>query len=185
MFLPDSAHSLRSMERWLKVAGAVGLDDLELANFPIVGRGVRTLRHFKEGEKILTIPHDVLWTVEHAYADPLFGPALRSVRPSLSVDEILAIYILFVRSRKSEYDGLQSHVAALPTHYSSSIFFTEDELKVCAGTSLYAITKLLERQIEDDYKALVMRLLGQYRDLFPLDKFTIEDVGIIHVREML
>ena len=170
------------MERWLKVAGSVGLDDLELARFPIIGRGVRALRQFRKGEKILTIPRSILWTVEHAYADSLLGPALRSVQPSLSVDDTLATYILFVRRLKSEYDGPQSHVTALPTSYSSSIFFTEDELEVCAGSSLYAITKHLDSQIQDDYKGLVLRLLGQYPDLFPLDKFTIEDVGTMRVK---
>lgn len=169
------------MESWLKVSGAVGLDDLEIADFPVTGRGVRTLRRFKEGEKILTIPCGILWTVEHAYADLFLGPALRSAQPPLSVEDTLATYILFVRSRESGYDGLRSHLAALPTSYSSSIFFTEDELKVCAGTSLYTITKQLERGIEDDYRALVVRVLGRYRDLFPLDKFTIEDVGVIPV----
>ncbi|WEW59120.1 rubisco LSMT substrate-binding-domain-containing protein [Emydomyces testavorans] len=163
------------MEGWLKQSGAVGLDALELADFPVIGRGVKTLRHLKEGERILTIPSDVLWTVEHAYADSLLGPALRSARPPLSVDDTLATYILFVRSRESGYDGLRSHLAALPKSYSSSIFFTDDELEVCAGTSLYAITKQLGRCIQDDYKALVVRLLILHRDLFPLSKFTIED----------
>ena len=170
------------MESWLQATGAVGLDDLELADFPITGRGVRTLRRFKEGERILTIPCSSLWTVEHAYADSLLGPALRSVRPPLSVEDTLATYILFVRSRESRYDGLQSHVAALPTSYSSSIFFAEDELDVCAGTSLYTITKQLEQRIEADYRELVVRVLAQYRDLFPLDNFTIEDVGVLHMR---
>ena len=169
------------MEGWLNESGAVGLADLELANFPVIGRGVRTLRRFKEGERILTIPSDVLWTVEHAYADPVLGPALRSVQPPLSVDDTLATYILFVRSRESGYDGLRNHLAALPRSYFSSTFFTEDELEVCAGTSLYAITKRLERCIEDDYRELVVRVFVQYRDLFPLDKFTIEDVGILRV----
>src|SRR4051794_5407594 len=112
------------MESWLKESGVVGLDDLKLANFPAAGRGVGTLRHFKEGERILTIPCGILWTVEHAYADSLLGPALRSTRRPLSVEDTLAIYILFVRSRESGYDGLRSHVEALPTSYSSSIFFT-------------------------------------------------------------
>jgi hypothetical protein len=165
------------MEGWLKESGAVGLDALELAHFPDIGRGVRTLRRFKEGERILTIPSDILWTVEHAYDDSLLGPALRSARPPLSVDDTLVTYLLFVRSRESGYDGLRSHLAAVPKGYSSSIFFTEDELDVCAGTSLYTITKRLGQSIEDDYKALVGRVLGQSQDLFPLDKFTIEDVG--------
>lgn len=165
------------MEGWLKESGAVGLNALELANFQVIGRGVRTLRCFKEGERIFTIPADVLWTVEHAYADSLLGPALRSARPPLSVDDTLAMYILFVRSRESGYDGPRSHLATLPKSYSSSIFFTDDELEVCAGSSLYALTKRLGRCIEDDYRALVVRLLVQHQDLFPLDKFTIEDVG--------
>ena len=169
------------MDSWLKAAGAAGLDDLELADFPATGRGVRTLRRFKQGERILTIPCGSHWTVEHAYADALLGPALRSARPPLSVEDTLATYLLFVRSRKSGYDGLRSHVAALPTSYSSSIFFAEDELEVCAGTSLYTTTKQLERSIEDDYKALVVRVLGLYPDLFPLGKFTIDDVGVLHM----
>lgn len=168
------------MESWLKSCGAVGLDDLELADFPVTGRGVKTLRRFKKGERILTIPSGILWTVEHAYADPLVGPVLRSARPPLSVEDTLATYILFIRSRESGYDGLRSHVAAFPTSYPSSIFFAEEELEVCAGTSLYTITKKLDRSIEDDYRTLVVRVLAQSRDLFPLDKFSIEDVGIIY-----
>jgi hypothetical protein len=168
------------MESWLKQSGASGLDDLELADFSDTGRGVRTLRRFKEGEKILTIQHGVLWTVKHAYADPVLGPALLSAQPPLSVDDTLATYILFVRSRRSEYDGLGSHVAALPASYTSSIFFAEAELEICAGTSLYTTTKQLDRQIEVDYKELVVQLFGPHQELFPLDKFTIEDVGIQH-----
>ena len=169
------------MKEWLKESGASGLDSLELADFPVTGRGVRTLQRFKEGEKILTIPSDILWTVEHAYNDPLLQPALRSAQPPLSVDDTLAIYILFIRSRDLGYDGPRSHLAAIPKSYSSSIFFTEDELEVCAGTSLYTITKQLERSIEEDFRALDERLLSQHRDLFPLEKFTIEDVGMIFV----
>jgi hypothetical protein len=168
------------MESWLKQSGASGLDDLELADFSNTGRGVRTLRRFEEGEKIFTIPHGVLWTVKHAYADPVLGPALLSARPPLSVDDTLATYILFVRSRGSGYDGLGSHVAALPASYTSSIFFAEAELEICAGTSLYTTTKQLDRQIEVDYEELIVRLFGRHQGLFPRDKFTIEDVGIQH-----
>ena len=171
------------MDGWLKESGALGLDDLELADFPVTGRGIRSLQYYKAGERILTIPHGVLWTVKHAYADPLLGPALRSVQPPLSVEDTFTTYILFVRSRKSGYDGLRSHVAALPTSYSSSIFFTENELEVCAGTSLYTISKQLKQQVEEDYATLVARIFGQYQDLFPSDKCTIEDVGMIYIMD--
>jgi hypothetical protein len=132
------------MKSWLKQSGASGLDDLELADFSDTGRGVRTLRRFDKGEKILTIPHGVLWTVKHAYADPFLRPAILSTRPPLSVDDTLAMYILFVRSCRSGYDGLQSHVAALPASYTSSVFFAEAELEVCTGSLFYTTTKQLE-----------------------------------------
>ncbi|EFY89580.1 putative histone-lysine N-methyltransferase [Metarhizium acridum CQMa 102] len=161
------------METWLEQSGAVGLDGLEVADFPVTGRGVKARRRFKQGERILTIPSALHWTVQHAQADSLLGPALRSARPPLTVEDTLAVYVLFVRSRESGYNGPRSHVAALPTSYSSSIFFTEDELEVCAGTSLYTITKQLKQRIEDDYKDLIARVLGPRPDLFPLNKFTI------------
>lgn len=165
---------------WLKDAGAKGLDDLDLADFPSTGRGVRTKRPFKKGEKILTIASDSLWTVKRAHADKLVGMTLQSA--SLSVEDTFALYILFIRSRESGYEGLRSHVAALPSIYSSSIFFTDDELQVCAGSSLYAITKQLEIQIEETYRDLVIRVIGPHGDLFPLSKFTIEDASITYLK---
>lgn len=165
------------METWLEESGAVGLDGLEVADFPVTGRGVKARRRFKQGERILTIPSGLHWTVKHAQNDSLLGPALRSAQPPLSVEDTLAVHILFVRSRESGYDGLRSHVERLPASYSSSIFFTDDELEVCAGASLYTITKQLQQRIEDDYRDLVVRVLVQYPDLFPLDKFTLHHVG--------
>ncbi|OAQ98842.1 hypothetical protein LLEC1_06050 [Akanthomyces lecanii] len=165
------------MEAWLKDSGAVGVDDLEVADFPVTGRGVGAKRAFKEGERILTIPAKCLWTVKHAYADTLLGPVLRSVQPSLSVEDTLALYILFVRSREDDpkYKDLQSHVARLPESYSLSIFFTDEELDVCAGSSLYTLTTQLRGRVGDDYKHLLTRVFMRHRDLFPLQKFGIQD----------
>lgn len=164
------------METWLKERGATGLDDLHLADFPITGRGIKTQKPFKQGETILTIPSACLWTVAHAHADSTLGPVLRSVTPPPSTEDTLAIYILFVRSRKSGYNGQRDHVAVLPASYSSSIFFAEEELEVCAGTSLYTLTKQLEQRIQDDYTNLV-RVLNQHPHLIPPDEFTIQDVS--------
>lgn len=165
------------MEAWLKQSGASGLDDLEVADFPVTGRGVRAKRNFKEGERILTIPSASLWTVNHARSDPVLGPVLTSAQPELSVEDILALYVLFVRSRDSGYDGQRSHVAAMPASYSSSIFFTDEEMDICAGTSLHTLTAQLKERVEDDYRQLLIRVLTQHPDLFPLEKFTLEDVS--------
>jgi histone-lysine N-methyltransferase SETD3 len=58
-----------------------------------------------------------------------------------------------------------------------SIFFTDEELQVCAGSSLYTLTTQLRGRVGDDYKQLLMRVLTRHRGLFPLDKFTFADVS--------
>lgn len=164
------------MESWLKESGAVGLDNLQVADFAATGRGVKAQRRFKEGEKILTIPSKTLWTVKHAHSDPLIGNVLRSVQPSLSVEDTLALYLLFVKSRDSGYEGMRGHISVMPASYSSSIFFSDEELEVCAGTSLYTLTAQLKQRVEDDYRKLIVPVLTEHRDLFPLEHFTLDDV---------
>ncbi|ATY67437.1 kinase-like domain [Cordyceps militaris] len=163
------------MEAWLKHSGAVGVDAIEVADFPVTGRGVKALRSFKKGERILTIPSACLWTAEAARADPLLGPVLRSAQPPLSVEDTLAVHLLFVKSRTAGYEGQRLHIAAMPQSYSATIFFAEDELQVCEGSSLYTLTTQLEQRVQDDFRQLLVQLLSQHRDLFPLDQFTIED----------
>lgn len=160
---------------WLKKTGAKGQEDLELADFASTGRGIRAKRPFKQGEKILTIGGDSLWTLQRAHDDELVGSILKCA--SLSVEDTLALYLLFVRSRESGYEGLKSHVAVLPTSYTSSIFFSDDELEVCAGSSLYTITKQVLEQLDESYRDIVQRIIGPNGDLFPLDKFCFDNVS--------
>ncbi|PHH74478.1 hypothetical protein CDD80_3058 [Ophiocordyceps camponoti-rufipedis] len=163
------------MEAWLKQSGAFGVDGIEVTEFPVTGRGVKALRNFKQGERILTIPSACLWTIEGARADPLLGPLLGSAQPPLSVEDTLAVHLLFVKSRTSGYDGFRHHIAAMPQSYSATIFFTDDELRVCEGSSLYTLTTQLEQRVQDDYRQLRERLLSQHRHLFPPDQFRLED----------
>ncbi|CAG8516541.1 17804_t:CDS:2, partial [Racocetra fulgida] len=88
-----------------------------------------------------------LWTVDAALSDPVIGTVIRSVEPPLSVDDILAV-----------------------------IFFNDEELEICAGSSLYHLTQKLKLQIRDDYLKLLNNLITKHPDLFPLERFTQDDV---------
>ncbi|KAM3512060.1 hypothetical protein MY11210_004320 [Beauveria gryllotalpidicola] len=147
------------MEAWLNDAGTIGLRHLKVAEFALTGRGVQAQRAFSTGERILTIPAQCLWTVEHAYADELLGPVLRGLQPPLSVEDTLVLHILLVRARPDEaaYEGRRSHVDVLPDKYTMSIFFSDEEMQVCAGSSLYTLTEQLRGRIGDDYKKLLTR----------------------------
>jgi hypothetical protein len=165
------------LQEWLENGGAEGLSWLQLENFPDTGRGVKTLRPLKFNDVVLTVPGSFLWTVDAAYDDPVLGPIIRSVKPPLSVEDTLAVFLLFIKSREEGYEGRREHVKLLPTSYTTSVFFDDEELEICSGSSLYHLTKQLRQQIKDDYLQLLSNLFSKHPDLFPLEKFTKNDVS--------
>ncbi|CAG8546370.1 13188_t:CDS:2 [Ambispora leptoticha] len=141
------------LQEWLGKGGAEGLSWLQLENFPDTGRGVKTLRPLKLNDVVLTIPGSFLWTIEAAFDDSVLGPIIRSVKPSLSVEDTLAVFLLFIKSRE---EG-------------------DEELEVCSGSSLYYLTQQLKQQIKDDYLQLLNNLFSKHPDIFLLERFTQND----------
>ncbi|OAA53709.1 Rubisco LS methyltransferase, substrate-binding domain protein [Cordyceps fumosorosea ARSEF 2679] len=165
------------MEAWLEDSGADGLDKVEVADFPLTtGRGVRAKCDLNKGDKILTIPAPCLWTIKRARNDELFGTVLKCVPRQMSVDETLALYILFVRSRPDHlpYKNLQKHIAALPQSYTASVFFEKNELAVLVGSSLHQLTANAQAQIENDYLTF-QTLFQEHPTLFQEKRFSIEE----------
>lgn len=163
------------LHEWLENGGAEGLSWLQLDDFPDTGRGVKTLRPLKCNDVILTIPGSYLWTVDAANDDPILGPAISSTKPPMSVEDTLAVFLLFIKSRESEYEGRRAHVELLPKNYSASVFFNDEEIEVCSGSSLYHLTRQLKQQIQGDYHQLYKNLFSKHPDLFPSNKFTQND----------
>ncbi|KAJ3281246.1 hypothetical protein HK104_000122, partial [Borealophlyctis nickersoniae] len=160
---------------WLSASGAEGIDSLELHESPDTGRGVRSLKEFKKNASILSISSNVLWTQDAALADPIFGAAVKELNPALSVVDTLALYLLYVKSRPNEFQSHRAlHVQFLPKSYDCSIFFDSDELAMCSGSSLFAITIRLREQIAEDYSDLRTRLFDNFPDVFPQEHFSLQ-----------
>ena len=163
----------------LTAGDAAGLEHLSLHNFSDTGRGVKSSSSFRKGDTILTIPNHLLWTQETALLDPIFGPAISSIPESLSIEDTLALYILFVKSRpEASYTVRKLHIELLPKQYTASIFFSDEELAVCEGSSLYAVTLQLRQQIADEYEVLKSGLFAKNPELFPAQAFTLEEVSV-------
>ncbi|CAI2185996.1 2001_t:CDS:2 [Funneliformis geosporum] len=167
--------STTKLQEWLEDGGIKDLNWLQLEDFPDTGRGVKTLRPLKLNDVVLTIPGSYLWTVDAAFDDPLLGPAIRSIKQPLSVEDTLAVFLLFVKSREEDYEGRRAHVNLLPSSYTTSVFFNDSELEACSGSSLYQLTKQLKQQMKEDYLQLVNDLFSKHPDLFPLEKFTLDE----------
>jgi SET domain len=169
------------MLEMLQGKGAIGLDTDKLILFPFsdTGRGIMTLVPHKKGTVIFTIPETVFLTASNARADLYLGELLKDAHTPLTDDDVLAIYILYINSRESSrFDHYKSYLNELPTQYTSSVFFTDKELDICAGSSLYTVTKVLQQQIENDYDTINKMLFERFPDVFPSGVFTFERVSV-------
>ena len=102
----------------------------------------------------------------------------------MTIEDVFVVFLLFVKSRKEEekeYQGRKQHLKLLPAAYNSSVFFSDEELEVCCGSTLYDFTCESKKRVEEDYKNLCNTLFYQHMNIFPLDKFSLEEVSFCKV----
>ncbi|KAJ1566236.1 hypothetical protein HK405_010628 [Cladochytrium tenue] len=161
-------------------ASVVGRKGVTVRDFQSTGRGLCAARPFRSGEVVLRCPRDLLWSVEAAAREPVLGEILSAKGTHLSTDDTLVVFLLFVkhspRCHQPPDSPRRTHIATgVPTRYTASVFFSRDDLAVCAGSSLHFTTLRLLGQIAEDYRDLVAGLFAIHPEVFPLDRFTLDE----------
>ncbi|KAJ3023392.1 UNVERIFIED_CONTAM: hypothetical protein HDU68_008627 [Siphonaria sp. JEL0065] len=149
---------------------------VELHTFPETGRGLRAKQDLALDSIVLSAEWSTVWTVEAAHQEPVLGEIL--VANQLSVDDTLALYLLFVKlsPKCSKSHSRKAHIkTGIPESYTASAFFEDDELQVAQGSTLYNLTTQSLNQIEDDFRSLLHRIVLRHPDVFPLGKFNLEE----------
>ncbi|KAJ3141465.1 hypothetical protein HK100_006475 [Physocladia obscura] len=148
--------------------------------FPLTGRGLQAKIDIQKNSEILSASWDSVWSVEAALNEPVLGDIIGQNKDTLSVDDTLALFLLFVKlspkCKLSSDSPRKVHVkTGIPKDYTASAFWTEEDLKICKGSSLYNLTVASISQIEDDFRSLLQRIFIRYPDVFPLAKFTLNE----------
>ncbi|KAJ1556287.1 hypothetical protein HK405_003251, partial [Cladochytrium tenue] len=144
-------------------------------------RGLRAARAFIAGEDVLTCPRDLLWSAAAARSDPVLAPLLRAAPVAAALgadaddDATLAVFLLFVKLSPAcslpPASPRRTHVATgIPRSYSASVFFGDSALRLCEGSSLYALTP-----IATDYARVAAALFSPNPEVFPPERFTLEE----------
>jgi hypothetical protein len=139
-----------------------GQSAVSISTFSETGRGLKALQNFKQGETILSAPNEALWTKQHALREPHLGEILKQYQKELSTDDILAIYLMFVKlspqyqeqepnssatsppsntqkmnnSDRCTYLNRKSHILnGIPESYQASVFWDDNDLDIAEGSS--------------------------------------------------
>ncbi|KAI8904667.1 hypothetical protein EDD86DRAFT_271724 [Gorgonomyces haynaldii] len=149
----------------LKTLGAEGLDGLEIINEPL--RGLKTTKTIAKGDPILTIPFELCWTLDTCIEHPIVSQLLHK---DMHMDDPLALLLLYCKFFPQS-DFRTEHVQSMPQEYQNSIFWTEQELIYCKGSSLFHETQQLKEQIESDFRQLKHSLQGSFFDQVHLEDY--------------
>ncbi|CAG8617027.1 17412_t:CDS:2 [Cetraspora pellucida] len=125
----------KKLNEWLETGGVKGLSVLQLEDFSNTGYGVKMLQLFNSHNVILTVPKSLLWMADVAFSNLVIGTVICTIEPPLSDDDILAVFLLYIKS-----------------------------------------CEMLKQQIRDDYLQLLNNLITKHPDLFPLERFTQDDI---------
>ncbi|KAI8896587.1 hypothetical protein BC833DRAFT_596970 [Globomyces pollinis-pini] len=172
----------------IQLLGASGTGNVEIKDFSGTGRGLAATKKFNNSSQILSVPLKWCWSATSAKEHPLLGTIVS--RADISDDDCLAVLLMYY-SHKSfsklsnnellalgnveQLDYIRSlHASVLPTEYTNSIFYSDDDLDKCYGSSLFNISTVLKNQIKEDYMNLLMNVFSQNSDTFPLSDYTLE-----------
>ncbi|KAJ3127200.1 hypothetical protein HK098_006652 [Nowakowskiella sp. JEL0407] len=161
---------------FLKQSG-VNLSAVSIFTFPVTGRGLKAEKPLKKGDPILRIPPNLLWSVENAFKHQKLGPVLKKY--TLIDDDILAIFLLYIKahgknSNSAPDRGRYNHIVAFPETYTSSYYFTDEELTYCAGTEVHVLTPRVREQIREDFAKLYQIVFSADPNMFPPNVFNVE-----------
>ncbi|KAJ3294154.1 hypothetical protein HDU79_011414 [Rhizoclosmatium sp. JEL0117] len=153
-------------------------ETVAIHTFPETGRGLQAQLDIKEDAIILSAKWEAVWSVEAALNEPVLGDILNQNK--LSVDDTLALFLLFVKlspkCSRDQNDQRRVHVkSGIPESYTASCFFTDEDLEIAQGSSLYNLTIHSQSQIEDDFRVLLQRVFLRNPDVFPLGRFTLDE----------
>ncbi|KAJ3238722.1 hypothetical protein HDU81_007302 [Chytriomyces hyalinus] len=148
--------------------------------FPDTGRGLQAKKNIARNSVILSAPLAAVWTVDAAFNEEVLGDILRSNQANLSADDTLALYLLFVKkSPKCTSEAAaarKEHVrSGIPEEYTASVFFSDEALRICEGSSLHALTVQSMDQIEQDFRSLLQRIFLSHPQVFPINKITLDE----------
>ena len=91
--LPPREEGMYAFQQWAHEQG-IKSDSVELAEFPVVGFGLRATKMLEEGERVLVVPRSAMLTVQSAREGPLKSFISQQLLLNAMPNLALAIHLL-------------------------------------------------------------------------------------------
>ncbi|XP_071937200.1 ribosomal lysine N-methyltransferase set10 isoform X4 [Coffea arabica] len=126
---------------------------------------------------LLVVPLNLAITPTRVLQDPLFGPECRAMCDEEAVDDRFLVILFLTVERLRRNSSWKPYFDLLPTTFTSSLWFSDEELLELKGTPLYQATELQKKNLQslfhEKVKNLAEKLLAA--DGYPESEVTFDD----------
>lgn len=137
------------------------------------GHGVFAKQTLQRGQITLRVPFHLTMNVESALASEL--QSVVEKYPRIPDDEILALHLMYERSKKSA-SFFAPFIASMPTTFNLPLYWTEKELSELKGTNVLLLTQLMKQQLERDFTTIHLVVIAAFPQIFSSQPaLTLED----------
>ncbi|XP_047096991.1 SET domain-containing protein 4 [Schistocerca piceifrons] len=144
----DYQQELRTLGKWLRSQGWNPNCKLRVADFDITGRGLMAGVDIKSGDKIMSIPCDILLTTNTVNLSDV-GCLFHGTDNMFSAQEVLATFLLWER-QLGYHSKWFPYLDTLPPSFSTPVFCADDEIKMLHNHLLDAVVSQ-KQEVKDSF----------------------------------
>ncbi|ELR18348.1 SET domain containing protein [Acanthamoeba castellanii str. Neff] len=163
-----------AFEAWFAEQGGSRHAGVQLRTLPTFGRSVVAAHDIATGETLLSVPFSLV--VDSADA-PLAtaAPEIRRILdeefPLSATNENALLLLVHKNDPNSPW---QRYIDVLPSTFSTTLFFSDDELSYLEGSSLHHFARQRRRAIESQYDTIFTPLFVDYPEHFAPEQFSLD-----------
>ena len=128
------------------------LNGISLAQFPLMGRGFAATKNIVENERILHIPHKLIFSTKNManYLDD----RTRKILETLGADAALSAWLLLEKHNEKSF--FKPYIDVMPKYVSSLVYFNTGELVELQTASLTKEAIEMQNSARVDYEAFLI-----------------------------
>lgn len=175
----SSGDALGALLEECRAAGAVFSEKIAFQLSDDAGVGVFAKDRVARGEVLMSVPYHLCISAravsEHEQLKVIFtdNPGLLNYP-----DEVLALGLIYAMKYNEAHPNELTisaacpwalHVKTMPMVFNTPLYWAEPELERLKGHNIYHLTRMLKRQMLEDFRSIIEPIAGNYPELFAGD----------------
>lgn len=141
--------------QWLQSNGVYIHPNIEIYDFPDMGRGIRAKQDIKSNVKLLSIP----LSSNVIMSELSVSGELQNLLNQLDIDtsqptHLMAIQLLYEKLEKGEKSFWFPYLETLPEEFTTTLYFTDEELEEFQDSKIKQFSKMRKQTVEKNFKLI-------------------------------